>query len=112
MPALYVVEQGVFLSKAGERIVVKKGGKIVQSVQAHKIDRVILFGAITLSPPMTAFLLSKGIDTVFLSKNGKFRGRLVATMSKNIDLRQAQFRRMDDSNFVLDSAKEVVRGKL
>ncbi len=86
MAILYVTDQGATLTKRGHRLVVEKQGRQIHWQHAFKVEQVILLGNITLSPAAIAFLLQEGIDTVFPSYYGKYRGRLVAHLGKNIDL--------------------------
>jgi CRISPR-associated protein Cas1 len=69
-------------------------------------------GMIHISPHTIAFLLQEGIDTVFLSIKGKYRGRLISQFGKNIVLRQMQFRKFDSEEFNLKLARKYVEGKL
>jgi len=108
----YIVEQGVFLTKEGEVLLVKKGAVTLQSIHAHKINQLIITGNATLTTQTIAFLLEKGIDTVFLSVYGKYRGRLTAEFSKNIGARKAQFAKFSDPAFALSLAQRFVAGKL
>lgn len=112
MGVLYVIEQGAYLHKRGNRLVVEKGREEIQSLLSFKVDQVVLMGNVQVSSSTVAFLLEKGIDTVFLSLYGKYRGRLVSQFGKNIFLRQTQFRRLDDPQFSLEMAKKYVEGKL
>jgi len=109
---LYVTEQGSSLRKKGRRIVVEKFGKVIQWTHAFNLDQIIIMGNIQLTPSIISFLLSQGIDTVFLSIHGKYRGRLISGFSKNIVLRRAQFLRFEDQNFALNLSKKYVYGKL
>ncbi len=112
MSVMYVADQGAYLTKTGNRLVVKKARETLQWVHAFKIEQLVLMGNITLSPHAVAFLLQQGIDTVFMSLHGKYRGRLISRFGKNIELRRRQFRCLDDPVIVLALAKSYVRGKL
>jgi CRISPR-associated protein Cas1 len=112
MTCLYVIEQGAEVSKQGNRLVVRKFGTELESVPSFKVEQLILMGNIQITSQAIKFLLTEGIDTVFMTINGKYRGRLVSTFSKNIDLRRIQFRKLDGGPFVLDLAKKFVWGKL
>ncbi|MGB9698109.1 MAG: CRISPR-associated endonuclease Cas1 [Thermodesulfobacteriota bacterium] len=112
MACLYVIEQGAEVTKQGNRLIVRKFGTELQSVPAFKVDQLILMGNIQITSQAIKFLLTEGIDTVFLTINGKYRGRLVSTFSKNIDLRRMQFKKLEENSFVLDLAKKFVWGKL
>jgi len=109
---MYVIDQGANLVKKGNLIVAEKMGQTIQEVHAFKVNQVVLMGNIQVSAPTIAFLLQEGIDTVFLSLHGKFRGRLVSKFGKNILLRKMQFDRMGHPGFSLSLAKKYVEGKL
>jgi CRISPR-associated protein Cas1 len=112
MAILYVTDQGAALAKRGNRLVVEKQGRTVQWVHAFRVEQVILLGNIQVSPGAVAFLLAQGIDTVFLSYYGKYRGRLVAHLGKNIELRRRQFARLADPEVCLGLARAYVAGKI
>ncbi len=112
MAILYVTDQGAALAKRGNRLVVEKQGRTIHWVHAFKVEQVILLGNIQLSPGAISFLLAQGIDTVFLSYYGKYRGRLVAHLGKNIELRRRQFARLADPQVCLGLARTLVAGKI
>jgi len=82
MPTLYLTNQGAKLRKISERLVVEKDGKIILEVPAFKVERILIYGNITLTTPVIAFLLENGIDTGFLSIYGRYRGRLLPKASR------------------------------
>ncbi len=112
MAVLYVTDQGALLAKEGNRLVIRKLGNAIHWVHAFRVDQVVLMGNISLTPGATAFLLQEGIDTVFLSIHGKYRGRLISQLGKNIELRRLQFGRMGEEAFRLSMARAYVKGKL
>lgn len=89
-----------------------KSGRVIHWVHAFKIDQVVIMGAISISPGAVAYLLQQGIDTVFLSIYGKYRGRLVSDYGKNVELRYSQFSKIGDPDFKLSTAKSYVSGKI
>lgn len=91
---------------------VSKQGRVLRSIHAFKVEQVALMGNISLTPGAVSFLLQEGIDTVFLSYYGKYRGRLISQLGKNIDLRRRQFQRIDDEEFRISTARRYVQGKL
>jgi len=112
MSILYVTDQGAHLTKKGNRLVVEKGGQVIHWTHTFKVDQVVLMGNISVSPAAVAYLLQEGVDTVFMSLHGKYRGRLISQFGKNIELRRAQFKRMEDDDFKLSLAKAYIQGKL
>jgi CRISPR-associated protein Cas1 len=112
MAILYLTDQGATLVKRGHRLVVEKLGKPIHWVHAFKVEQVVLIGHVSLTPGAIAFLLKEGIDTVFLSYYGTYRGRLISHLGKNIELRKLQFQQLADPQFRLQMAKACVVGKL
>ncbi len=112
MSVLYLLEQNASLSKEGGRLVIKKEGSVSQTVHLFKLDQIVLFGNIFLTPAVIRYLLKEGIDTAFMTRRGKYLGRLQSALGKNIVLRREQFRKMEDPAFCLRTAKSIVKGKL
>ena len=112
MGLLVLMEQGVELGVEGDRFVVRRAGKDIQSMLVEDVDQVILFGRIDVTPPAVSKLLWKGIDAVYLTLRGRFRGRLVGYASKNIELRIRQYRMFTQDGFCLSVARNIVKGKL
>jgi CRISPR-associated protein Cas1 len=57
-------------------------------------------------------LLRHGVDTIFLTKNGRYLGRFAPAESKNVHIRKKQFDLLDDRIFGLEISKRIVSGKL
>jgi CRISPR-associated protein Cas1 len=112
MAVLYVTDQGAYIAKRGTKLIVMKGKEQLYSVHAFTIDQIVLMGNITLSSGAVAFILSEGIDTVYMSVHGKYRGRLISHLGKNIELRCLQFEKMAREEKKLALAKLFVYGKL
>lgn len=112
MSVLYIMEQNASISKDGGRLVIKKEGAINQSVHLFKLEQVVLFGNIYLTPAVIRYFLKEGIDVAFMTHKGRYLGRLQSALGKNIVLRRVQFRKMEDPSFCLKTAKFIVKGKL
>ena len=112
MAVLYVTEQGAYIVKRGTKLMVMKGKEKLHSVHAFNIDQIVLMGNITLSSGAVAFVLNERIDTVFMSIYGKYRGRLVSNLGKNIELRSLQFEKMAREEKKLVLARLFVHGKI
>lgn len=109
---LYVTDQGAVLSRTGDRLVVKKSGSVLTDLPAIQVEQVVLYGNIQVTTQAMAFLMDRGIDTVFLSSRGAFRDRLQAKSSQNVVLRQRQFELAANSAFGLVLARQFVIGKI
>jgi CRISPR-associated protein Cas1 len=112
MSIVYLMEQNATVSKEGGRLLVKKEGVVSHSIHLFKLEQVVLFGNIFLTPAAIRYLLKEGIDTAFMTRQGRYLGRLQSALGKNIVLRREQFRKMEDDGFCLKTAKSFVKGKL
>lgn len=112
MHTLYVVDTGVSLKKRGDRIAVKKGGKIADEFPTRKLKRVLIFGNNQVSTGLMKHLAGLGVEVAFLSGGGRFLYRLVPNASKNIYLRIAQYDRFRDPAFRLEWSRTVVGAKI
>jgi CRISPR-associated protein Cas1 len=112
MATLTLMEQGVTLAVEGEVFSVERERKAIQQVRMAEVDEVLVFGSITLTPAAVAALLQRGIDTVFLTARGRYRGRLVGKPGRNVELRLAQFDRLRDPAVALALARAIVGGKV
>ncbi|HXH07483.1 MAG TPA: CRISPR-associated endonuclease Cas1 [Vicinamibacterales bacterium] len=112
MRTLALMEQGLILDVEGELFHLERQGKRVETVRAAEVSEVQIFGGITLTPAAIAVLLARGVDVVFLSARGRYRGRLVGRLSKNVELRIRQFSRLTDPEFTLRLARGIVAGKI
>lgn len=109
---IYVTTQGASIVKEGGHLLVRCGKDIHRTIFVHKVSQLILCGNITLTPPARNVLFKNNIDTVFLTKNGRYIGRFSRAEPKNIVLRKRQFELAGDEDFALSFAKSVVAGKL
>lgn len=112
MPNLYVTETGAILEKEAGRLLVSRNDEVLLSVPATRVESVVLVGSVGVTTPALHFLLEREIGLVFLSSHGAFRGRLSGPESRNVGLRQQQYRRAQDQTLCLQLARAIVRGKL
>lgn len=112
MTTLYLTEQGSVLKKTYRRLLIEKKGEKLLEVPEFKIDRILIFGNVQITTQAINFLLDRGIDTSFLSINGRLRGKLAAVESKNVYLRIAQYQKNQDENFKVKFAKIIIETKI
>jgi CRISPR-associated protein Cas1 len=106
------MEQNVTVSKEGGRLLIKKEGAVSSTIHLFKLDQIVLFGNILLTPAVIQHLLKEGIDTAIMTRRGRYLGRLQSALGKNIILRREQFRKIENKEFCLNTAKSIVKGKL
>jgi CRISP-associated protein Cas1 len=112
MSILYLMEQNVTVSKEGGNLLIKKEGVVSHTIHVFKLEQIVLLGNVFLTPAVIHHLLKEGIDTAFMTRRGRYLGRLQSALGKNIVLRREQFRKMEDQMFSLKTAKSIVKGKM
>jgi len=108
----YVKTQGSRIVKEGRHLLVKQGNTVFNTLFTYKLKQLLIFGNIEISHRALAQLMRNNIDTVFLTQNGRYLGRLAPVESKNVFLRKRQYHLLDDPVFGLRMTKNIVSGKL
>ena len=112
MAIIYITDQKSTLSRDGSNFIVLKDGTVVRTVDSSETEQIILTGSIRLTPSAINLITGKGIDTVFLTITGRYKGRIVSRDHKNIILRRAQMRKTDDEKFKETMVRKIVKGKV
>ncbi|RMG41431.1 MAG: CRISPR-associated endonuclease Cas1 [Candidatus Dadabacteria bacterium] len=108
----YVTTQGAKIVKEGRHLVVKKDEGFKQTLFMHRLDQLVIFGSIEISSRALGQLFKESVDTVFLTRNGRYLGRLALQEPKNVFLRRKQHRLQEDKSFGTKMARVITRGKL
>lgn len=109
---LYITQQECYLRLENDTLRVEIEREVRLRVPLHHLCSVVCFGHIGISAPLMHRLADEGIALVLLDDNGRFKARLEGGTAGNVLLRQAHHRRVDDANFVLDTARACVAGKI
>lgn len=112
MRAVYVTVDGASIRRNGERLQVFQRGQVMEDIRLQHLEQLVLMGNIIVTPSALDLLLEKGVDTVFLSHSGRYRGRLTSGVSRQIHLRLAQYQTLSDPAKKMALAKACVAGKL
>lgn len=112
MSALHITRDGSVLRKVDERLKVTFEKETIIDVPLIKLEQVIVWGRVTVTPSTVKSLLQKGIEIIYLSIYGKYIGRLQPEFSKNSILRKAQYRASEDKRKATSLSKSLVYGKL
>jgi CRISP-associated protein Cas1 len=109
---IYVRTQGARIIKEGKHLLVKKGDATYHTLFTYKLKQLLLFGNIAVTHNAMIQLMRNSIDTVFLTKNGRYLGRITPLESKNVFLHKRQYHLLDDPVFGLRLSRNIVSGKL
>jgi len=112
METLYVIEQGAYLKKDGNALKIMKNQTTIETIPVQGLQKLLLSGYVSLTGSVMNFLIKNRIETVFVTPTGRFRARLMIDEHKHVALRKAQYLRLDNELFCLDTMKIIVRGKL
>jgi len=112
MPPLYVTRQLAKVRLRQGRLLVEHEGETLAHLPLGHVSEVVLFGNVGLSTPAIGRLLSRGIDVIFLTEDGAYKGRLTAGLTPHVPLRRAQYRALEKPQFVLEMARGFVAAKL
>ena len=109
---VYIKTQGSRIVKEGKHLLVKKGDATYHTLFTYKLRQLLLFGNIQITHSALCQLMRNNIDTVFLTRYGRYLGRLASLESKNVFLHKRQYHLLDDPVFGLHLARSIVAGKL
>jgi len=112
MRSVYITRPGATLKREGGLLRVTEKGKSVADITVHDLGQLVLMGNIMVTPGALDLLVDRGIDAVFLSTHGRYRGRFVHQNSSHISLRLAQYRSLLDPGMELGLARRIVETKI
>lgn len=112
MPVVYVTEQGAEVGVAGERLVVRKGRSVLADARIADCGQVVLMGNVQVTSQAVRALLAGGVEVLYLTRGGRFVGRLAGGLGGHVALRRAQYRRFVDEASALALARQFIRGKV
>ena len=119
MTTLYLTEPRSLVKKDGDTLVVhipadKERDTVERKVRVPlmKVTQVVVMGDSTVTTPALLALLDQQVDVSFCDYHGRFRGQLASGMSRNGQLRVAQYGAHVDYGRRIALARSFVAGKL
>ena len=117
MSVLYLTEQNASVRLDGETLLVRIPeceGKEAQKLRIPigKISQVVVFGNITLTTPAITALIEQRSEICYLTRFGKFVGRVSGDYHKHGQLRLRQHMAHHDPSAALHVAATCIRSKL
>ncbi|MCG2771041.1 MAG: type I-C CRISPR-associated endonuclease Cas1c [Desulfobacterales bacterium] len=109
---LYVQTSGAYLRLDHETLKVEIDKEVRLQVPLHHLGSLVLFGEVMVSPALLGRCAQDGRSVTWLSRSGRFLGRLEGPVSGNVLLRRAQHQAMDSPLLSLEVARNPVAGKL
>lgn len=109
---VYVEEQGGYVAKHGECLIVKVHGEKAAEVPMMQMSQLVVFGNVQITTQTVHELCTRDIPICYFTTGGWFYGITRGFGSRNVVLRRAQFRRADDEAFCLALARRIVAAKI
>jgi CRISPR-associated protein Cas1 len=112
MASIYILSDFGKLTKKDETLVFVQKDDTRTILFPFKTEHIVIMGNISISGDALRLLTKYKISTTFLSSNGRFNGKLSFGDSKNVFLRQNQYRILDNRHKSLEIARSIVTGKI
>ena len=112
MAIVSIADPDVEVGVEGGVLVLRRQGQLLRRLVEREVEELHLTGPVELTAGARHLLLRRGIDTVFLTMDGRVRGRLVASEGNQGDRRLLQYAAIQDAPHRLSVARAVVAGKL
>ena len=109
---LYINTQGTYLRLEHDTLKLDAEGKTVHQMPLHHLGSIVMFGNVLVSPYLLHRCAEDGRALVWMTRSGRFRGRLHKPVSGNVLLRRAQFEVLSSVEGTLELSKRMVAGKL
>ncbi len=109
---LYVTQEGAYLSKEGQTIVITVDHEKRLQLPAHTIGSIVCLGSVMCSPYLMGFCAQNNISISFLTQYGKFLACVHGQTHGNVLLRRQQYRMADDPEAIRDISRSILIGKI
>jgi len=109
---IYVQTQNSWLHKDNDNLVLKVEKETKARVPIHKLQGLVCFGQVTVSPYLMAHCAENGITITFLNMFGKYLARVEGPVSGNVLLRRTQHLTGHDLEKSVAIAQTMLSGKL
>lgn len=109
---IVVQNQGAYVGKTGEELVVKEKGKKIAAARLLDVSCLSLFGNVQVSSQMVRELMSRNIPINYFSYGGWFQGVTLGHPHKNVELRILQYAAAANYEESLKLARQFVVGKI
>jgi len=111
MSTVYVYENGSEIYHNENQIVIEYG-ELVRKIPINRVDNVLIFSHVNLRSSTVRRFLKEGISILWLSKTGRFFGKLISTSHVDIEKQRQQFRMGDNQSYVIGFTKAVIEAKI
>jgi len=107
---LYVTEQGARVGFRENRIEIKRGDEVLESLRPIDVSQLCLFGNVQVTTQALRQLFAREIPVCWFSYGGWFQGIAEGLPSKHVDLRRRQVALSGQGGLAI--ARRMVEGKI
>jgi CRISPR-associated protein Cas1 len=107
-----VQTQNAWLHKDNDNLVMKVGDETKARVPIHKLQGLVCFGQVSISPYLMAHCAENAVTITYLNQFGKFLARVEGPVSGNVLLRRTQHLTGADRDKSVTIAITMLSGKL
>lgn len=108
---LYVQEQGAYVGKKGNSLVIRKKGEQLATARLKDVSQLVLCGNVQVSTQTLHLLCEAAVPVIYLSTGHWFYGVTAGMGVKNAFDRAAQFQAVQDQAACLAFARHLVADK-
>lgn len=109
---IYIQTQNAWVHKDNDNLVMKVGDEIKARVPIHKLQGLVCFGQVSISPYLMAHCAENAVTITYLNQFGKFLARVEGPVSGNVLLRRTQHLTGANTEKSVDIARTMLSGKL
>ena len=103
---VYIKTQGAKIVKEGRHLPVKKGDATYNTLFTYKLNQLVIFGNVEITHSAFVQLMRYNIDTVFMSYDGRYLGRIAPPEARNVFLHNRQDFRTHTNQIFSGNGKE------
>jgi CRISP-associated protein Cas1 len=109
---IYIQTQNSWVHKDNDNLVLKVDHELKARIPIHKLQGLVCFGQVSISPYLMAHCAENGITITYLNQFGKFLARVEGPVSGNVLLRRTQHLTGNDTEKSVVIARTMLSGKL
>jgi CRISPR-associated protein Cas1 len=112
MSSVVVTTQGALLRHERGQVRVELEGEVLQRFPETQVERVLILGRAQLSSGFLELAFRARIPVTFLTQDGAFKGRLDPGDRRDVALRLAQYRGLENPAWRLENSRPLVAAKI
>ncbi|MFW6097096.1 MAG: type I-C CRISPR-associated endonuclease Cas1c [Chloroflexota bacterium] len=109
---LYIQTQGALLRLDHDTVSIRLDEETKHRVPLLRLDGLVLFGRVSITPFLIQRCAEEGRSLVWMTRHGRFRGRLSGPTTGNVLLRRDQHQALADPETPWRIARQIIAAKI